>query len=55
MHGSGICTSVSTVYISGASEVRMSFAMRVPRVGVPKIKLISEHLLESWDILFVVL
>lgn len=55
MHGSGICTSISIVYIFGVREASMALAMSVLRVGVAKIKSISEHLLESWDISFVLL
>jgi hypothetical protein len=55
MHGSGICTSISIVYISGASEASMALAMNVLHVGVAKLKSISENLVESWDVSFVLL
>jgi hypothetical protein len=51
MHGSGICTFFSIVYISGAGEALMVVAVSVPRAGVEKVECISEHLLESWVIL----
>jgi hypothetical protein len=54
MRGSGIVTYTYIGCSSGARHTRKISAVLVPGVGAAKIKSITRHILDSWDILLVV-